>query len=277
MGHWALKPDWWEVLLGDGLRSYLINLDRSAERLAFMRRQFDDLGIQFERISAVDGRSLSRDDYADSPLALSEIGCLLSHRAAWERLIESGEHYAAVFEDDCVLSRDLPAVLIGTGWIPCEAAVVKLDTTFGELQLGRLRARAPGGRALRLVLSDSFGSCSYIVHREEAVRLLAATAPFQRPVDMIMFEGIDADHRIYQIDPALAAQTCLMPGPQGQRFETTVQHAPDKKRDVRPAAPPVPRHLKLRREAMRPVLQVHHLLMRRLFPDGPVRKRIAFR
>ena len=44
------------------MKYYLINLDRAADRLAFMTQQFNEHNIKFERIEAVDGRLLTKEE-----------------------------------------------------------------------------------------------------------------------------------------------------------------------------------------------------------------------
>ena len=60
---------------GSAMKIYLINLDRHPERLAHMRTQLN--GIEFERISAVDG---SNDPPTTKGLSRFELACLASHR-----------------------------------------------------------------------------------------------------------------------------------------------------------------------------------------------------
>ena len=101
------------------MRVYLINLDRSPERLNFFEKQASVSGIDFERISAVDGRQLSSEELAAAvaqkfefqPISACEIGVFMSHKRAWEKLLASGKPHAAVFEDDVVLSSSIRSVL----------------------------------------------------------------------------------------------------------------------------------------------------------------------
>lgn len=90
-------------------RIYLINLDRSADRL----RQFSEANkhIEFARFAAVDGATLDRatlveSGYAkdDLPYGPGTLGCAMSHIRLWE--IAAGENRSiTVFEDDVVISR----------------------------------------------------------------------------------------------------------------------------------------------------------------------------
>jgi GR25 family glycosyltransferase involved in LPS biosynthesis len=49
------------------MRVHLINLDRSPERLATMRQALAERGVGFERLSAIDGRTLGAEVLARHP------------------------------------------------------------------------------------------------------------------------------------------------------------------------------------------------------------------
>ena len=98
------------------MKTYLINLDRNPERLEFMRGQLDRLGISFERFPAVWGKGLSEAERkagfsrtrsfiaAGKRLSDAEIGVAMSHVGCYRRMVDAGEPYALVLEDDVVLS-----------------------------------------------------------------------------------------------------------------------------------------------------------------------------
>ena len=96
------------------MRVYLINLDGDHARLAHFHRQARQAGVEFERLSAVDGRKLAPKDYQKlispmfefAPITPAEFGLLGSHRKAWECLLETNEQNAAIFEDDVIFSPD---------------------------------------------------------------------------------------------------------------------------------------------------------------------------
>lgn len=105
------------------MKTFLINLDRNPERLAFMRGQLDGLGIAFERFPAVYGRELTPEARAKGfsrvrsfiaskkRLSDAEIGVAMSHVGCCRRMVEADERYALVLEDDVVLASDFPSVL----------------------------------------------------------------------------------------------------------------------------------------------------------------------
>ncbi|MDY6523561.1 glycosyltransferase family 25 protein [Acinetobacter faecalis] len=90
---------------------YLINLDSSTDRLAQASAELKKHNIEFERISAVDGRQLDvqkfdgynsarSNTYTGRDLIGAEIGCYLSHKKALETFIASEHEFVLILEDD---------------------------------------------------------------------------------------------------------------------------------------------------------------------------------
>jgi glycosyl transferase family 25 len=101
----------------------VINLDRSPERLAAIRSQLDAIGVSFERLHAFDGKTLS-DEFIEkvSPadvvrktyhraLSKAEVACSLSHKKAWQQIIDDGLDFGVVLEDDVELLDNFKDVL----------------------------------------------------------------------------------------------------------------------------------------------------------------------
>ena len=94
------------------MKCLVINLDRSQDRLAHMTSEFARIGIEFERVAAVDAQS--RSDLQETPMQLNpltqlpltnaEIACFLSHKACWAKIADGDDAYGVVFEDDIVFS-----------------------------------------------------------------------------------------------------------------------------------------------------------------------------
>ncbi|XCF07371.1 glycosyltransferase family 25 protein [Tamlana crocina] len=90
-------------------QTYLINLDRSKDRLERMEKEFEKSGIhKFERIRAVDARNLKDTDYTlknryDRNLVPGEIGCFLSHIKTMQTFLKSSFRFAIIIEDDAKL------------------------------------------------------------------------------------------------------------------------------------------------------------------------------
>ena len=103
---------------------WLINLDSNPERFQSATAQLAAFGLTAERFSAVYGKNLSADEVAACydpalnqqkfrrPLSAGEIGCYLSHRALWQRMVDHKIELAFILEDDIDLEPEFPALSI---------------------------------------------------------------------------------------------------------------------------------------------------------------------
>jgi len=101
------------------LKIYYINLDRSPQRKSFMENQFSKLGLNATRINAVDGKELPKDEVDEiierlkvknehyTLPNLGEIGVYMSHKKAWELIVNQEEDFALVLEDDALIDNKL--------------------------------------------------------------------------------------------------------------------------------------------------------------------------
>jgi glycosyl transferase family 25 len=209
------------------VKTFLINLDGSPDRLAHMRQEFSRVGVEFTRIPAVDGRNLDRDtleDFAFRRVGVyprrwlpGEIGCFLSHFAAWKRIAEGDDGFAAVFEDDVHLASDLRAMLTADDWIPADADVVRLEATQKmRIHEGRPIGVAPRRRIFRAG-SATPGSAGYVMSRRAARRLVRVDLEFHCWSDVFLFHPgrspIAESLTVFQVAPALCIQSPLTQGP----------------------------------------------------------------
>ncbi len=96
----------------------VINLEKNKERMAFMDRQLKAFGLDYERIPAVYGATLTKDERKKcfarfhSFLAMGhslkpgEIGCSLSHISCYKRILAEGWDGAFVLEDDVMVKPE---------------------------------------------------------------------------------------------------------------------------------------------------------------------------
>jgi glycosyl transferase, family 25 len=197
---------------------FLINLDRSHERLARFQTLASAAGFEFTRIAAVDGRMLSEQELSSfrNPdpkfyqLGPGEIGCFLSHRRAWEEIVASGLKWGTVFEDDVHIGADAANILRDFSWIPVDADIVKLETTLRPVTLSIESRAAPGnGRNLQRLWSRHGGTAGYVISRQCCVRLLADSQKPHDPLDQYMFNPVSSIFKhlhILQLSPALCVQ-----------------------------------------------------------------------
>ncbi len=226
------------------IKSYLINMDRCEGRLIRFEDIASNLGLNVARISAVDGRTLSPSEleaYANpaprfGQLGPGEIGCFLSHRKAWEAIRQSGDEWAAVFEDDVYLSPDATRLLSDVSWIPPGADIVKLETTLIPVALGALEGdvgftEVP--RTLLGLLSPHGGAGGYLISRNAAHDLLNDPDAVRDPVDEYLFNPFSpvfSKIRVLQLSPAICIQHVILTDDRSDAdLNSTIQHERDGK------------------------------------------------
>lgn len=169
---------------------FIINLDSQPRRLAFMKKQFSILGMEVEKIPAVNGYDKNSIKYAPvasySFLPGGEVGCFESHRRAWKKIVDENLPGAFILEDDVVVSSDFNELKIEK--LPLdELDVIKLDTCSWVSSYGDVIARAGENRELRRLLGSETSAGCYFVTRSGATKLLNGTLNYFEPVDTMMF------------------------------------------------------------------------------------------
>jgi len=203
------------------LRLYVINLDRSSDRLAHATKVFTDLGLEFTRIPAVDGNEideaeyqwLTRDHTWPIPLTRPEVGCFLSHRKFLQIVVDQDEPYAAIFEDDVKLSPNIKPLLTDHDWIKAGTDIVKLDVGYNIKCWGRdLHKTAIYPYRSGCLISSNYSTAGYIISRSAAKCFLALTEYVHLPIDVVYFDpdyGLLKKFNIQQLIPAPVIQTDL--------------------------------------------------------------------
>lgn len=89
---------------------YVINMDKSKDRLECMQNQLNKLNKSFIRIPAIDGSKLNRikkskkcSFFGKHFLTPNIIGCFMSHQKTWKTMLKNNDSYALILEDDCQL------------------------------------------------------------------------------------------------------------------------------------------------------------------------------
>ncbi|MEA1988679.1 MAG: glycosyltransferase family 25 protein [Pseudomonadota bacterium] len=195
---------------------FVINLERNPDRLDFISKRLESLGIDFQRVDAIDGYALS-DNFIEEfrqnskrPTGWKEgqIGCFLSHRKAWQQIVDGKEEYGIVFEDDLHIAESLKSVIFNLNWIPEDADVVRLENTTNWVKLKKVGT--VNNRDLSLVKNDSWCAGAYIMPKATAVFLLAQDPKLWLPADTYVFakslSEVARNLHIYQVNPVLTCQ-----------------------------------------------------------------------
>ena len=210
------------------VRIYLLNLDRSPERLAAFQKRNPYLR-NFIRVAAVDGSLLDREKPVNEGLVARDceykagaLGCALSHVHLWKRAVEENSAIT-VFEDDAVVTsrfEEKAARVIST--LPEDWDFIQWGYNFNPLfvwaDFGFSKAtlrfyhqqfQGPGISTFQTTdffasavrLAHSYGTVAYSVSPKGARSLLAQCVPLSSR--LIPFPGTEVVADNWGIDSAM--------------------------------------------------------------------------
>jgi glycosyl transferase family 25 len=191
---------------------WVLSLERARERREFVERGFAELGVAFEVIEAVDGSQLT-DDQRHSyshvrslievgrGLTAGDLGCSLSHLAAYQRMVDEQLPEVVILEDDAQPTNDLLALLGAEAAFPTDWDVMNFRPLFGK---GSVPVGAPlldGTYRICSYRRNPYGASCYLLRLSAAERLLRVGYPVRMPPDDLIFRRRPAGLRMYGIEP----------------------------------------------------------------------------
>lgn len=97
------------------IKFFVINLDKSPERLSLISSQFHAQKLNINRVPAIDGMEINLNKEADNDackyemgrnIQAGEVGCFLSHINALKSFANSNSEFAVILEDDAIISNN---------------------------------------------------------------------------------------------------------------------------------------------------------------------------
>jgi glycosyl transferase family 25 len=186
-----------EKKFSDRISFYVINLDRSVDRMEQFKKDFESFPIPFIRVSAIEGKKLTIpiEDYDAFMFFLrmgrdaspGEIGCYFSHLKVLKMFLESDKEFALICEDDAMPTPE--------GYTAVEQAIAHADT-WDLLRLFSCRHQTSfpyrllsSNRSLCTQITCLIPAAAYIVNRRAAEILLRKLAPMTGLADEVLFHG----------------------------------------------------------------------------------------
>ena len=163
------------------MQAYVINLDRSQERMHRMEKLLTHIGVPFIRVPGVDGRAL-----ASTPIPPSTYANFLSHIKCWEMIAEGPAPFGLCLEDDVVFARNFREVFDDRRLLALDADIIRLEAFPTTMLLGPRLASLAGGYHARRLHNPSSGMAAYIVSKQGARWLLENAKPVDN-VDEVVF------------------------------------------------------------------------------------------
>jgi GR25 family glycosyltransferase involved in LPS biosynthesis len=175
------------------VRAFIVHLERAERRRPQVDALLRQLPMPAEIVDAVDGlklspeeaeavyrRRLHRPTYAFRLLD-TEIACFLSHRKAWQAIVDSGVEAGLVIEDDVAVDPRFAEVVTFAGGVAGARDYVRFPR-WERGEDGETVHRS-GDMAIIEPFLPALGMQAELIGREAARLLLATTETFDRPVD----------------------------------------------------------------------------------------------
>lgn len=139
-------------------------------------------------------------------------------------IVDGQEEYAAVFEDDVILSGKAAKFLSDSNWIPAGTKMIKIETELSSVVLRKEKLSIDDGYGLRVLAGPHNGTCGYIISKDYAAYLLNVSRNLNCQVDIFLFDPRAEPMQkndVLQMVPAICIQKQFY-APKEEDFDSTI-------------------------------------------------------
>jgi glycosyl transferase, family 25 len=212
-----------DATVGQAIPVYVINLDRRPDRLAYMERQLEAMGVAWTRLSATDAEAVSDAELCaevtlEDPVIRMGRGsqaCAVSNFRIFRELVAGDRPAVVILQDDMELSPELAGFLRTPDWIPPGIGLVQFEK-WSRRATSKLLGPAIGvspvrGRTVHRLHSRIGGAGAYLITRAAAAHMLAGKERLRFPIDHLLFNlnlsPLAREVGVAMVCPALARQS----------------------------------------------------------------------
>jgi glycosyl transferase family 25 len=193
---------------------FVINLARSVDRRKHITSELRKTGLDYEIMTAVDGRDLDLHDsavidssmIARNSLPAGTAGCALSHLRVYQKITADGLSEALILEDDVTLPADLGSLAraVADQLTGAEVALLSYESkdTCKISPEGSVDLPSSRMLALPIDVSQLIGAAAYVITREACERMNKSMPPVRANAD---------DWRFFYKEGILDRVRCVLP------------------------------------------------------------------
>ena len=194
---------------------YVLSLRRNKKRRRYIQNHLKELGIPFKWVDAVDGKKLTTSEketylsndrqlFAAGPMSDGAIGCLMSHRLAWQKIFSNSESAALILEDDAALHPDTKATLHHIEMLIGRFDIIHLHHTIKNPLFGKFRISPT--HSLSLHKYNGVGNIAYVISQDACRLLIDQSLPAVFEIDLLCQRWWVHGVTTLTINPALARE-----------------------------------------------------------------------
>jgi glycosyl transferase, family 25 len=179
-----------------------------------MQARMDSMGLKCSFFEAVDGHAMNaierpeydgerRRKYFGRDMSNGEIGCLLSHRMVYQKMVDEHIEVALILEDDVHFKLEFPEIL---------QQILAQDLTWDIVRFldwpkiykspHHKIADLGAGYSLERVQATSGGAYAYMMTRKAAQTLLGHTQKNWLPIDMMHSRIWQTGQDVFVVNPS---------------------------------------------------------------------------
>ena len=197
------------------MKLFVINLAKAEKRRRRMEQQFASLGLEATFHRALDAQELTPEHYAQVdretrrrlglwPQADGSVANWISQRQVMREIVGNGPETVAIFEDDAVLSADLPEVLDALERRPFAFDIVKLNRRSLKKTFVPVSVLTTGHQVGRVRYSD-YGNEGYVMTRDAARHFLENTPKMIWEIDQALPRFWESGLNVFYLDPPVVS------------------------------------------------------------------------
>jgi glycosyl transferase family 25 len=196
---------------------FIINLRHSVERKAHMQQLCEEIGLSPVFINAIDGAFIKPSEitglYSNKgsvnaigrELSMGEMGCALSHKKIYKKMVDDNIRQALIFEDDVEFDAELLGVLTLKDNLPFDWELILLGHHGAKSRKERTnesfwgRVQLSSNFSLRRACDLAYGAYGYLLNYQGALRLLEHLQCIDKPLDH--YTGDSHNLNLYTLYP----------------------------------------------------------------------------
>ncbi|MBE9476353.1 MAG: glycosyltransferase family 25 protein, partial [Proteobacteria bacterium] len=179
-------------------KTFIVHLKRAKGRKAQVQDLVAKAPYNIQIIDAVDGAKLSEQDidacYSRTPvmqpkypfaLNVGEMGCFLSHRKAWQAIVDQDLDAGLIFEDDVQIAPDQFAAALALAQIHVRELGYIQFLVRNVRDVSKVLVKNGNAMIVQPVVTQ-LRTSAQLVSKATAQELLELTEKFDRPVDSFL-------------------------------------------------------------------------------------------
>jgi glycosyl transferase family 25 len=192
------------------MRVHVINLERSADRRAYLSAQLDRLGVDYAFFKAIEppqaGEWFERYDEklylrnTGRTASPGEIACFASHAMLWKTAVETGEPLV-VLEDDVEIYPNFPRALAETARLIERYGFIRLADYWSK-RVRTVQMETAAEFNLLYFVKYPFGSMGYAISPKAAAAFLARSTVVAGPPDLFIKRFWEHRQPLFGLAPA---------------------------------------------------------------------------